>query len=363
MNEVEEAKRSLSAPVEERVDVFPGGFLDYKYTFDNFVVGKSNEYAYASARGVADRPGLTGIYNPLFIAGRSGLGKTHLLKAIGFKIGKSRPGLRIGYYSTPRFTEEVIKAIHDNKRYEFREALLSKCDVLLMDDIQHLSKAEATQDEFFYVFNAFLESGRQVVVTSDQSPAQIKDVHDRIISRFKGGVYADVQPPDLETRIAFLKKKDPRLSDDNAYLIASCVKASIRELEGALNQVTALAAYKGQPISSELVRTVLRPFLQNHERAPSFEDIVSTVAQSYGVKSIDIRGKSRTQHLARARHVAMYLARTLTDLSSPVIAKELGGRDHSTVLYGTEAIAELMKSDEVLDSQIQHIVRKLKGGT
>lgn len=357
---LEEFKEGLQAPNEVVVKTLFGEVLTPKYTFETFVVGKSNQFAHASALAVANKPS---VYNPLFIAGKTGLGKTHLLKAIGYRLATQWPELRICYYSTQRFMEEVIQSIQHNTRHELRESFTQKCDILLMDDIQFLSRASSTQDEFFHIFNTLFDARKQIVISSDRLPKEISDVNDRIISRFEWGMVADIEPPELETRVAILKTRaamdNIELQDDVAYLIGSYVKANIRELEGSLTKIAGHAAFYRQPITTDLVRKVLRNYISEKQKIISMDEIIATVAQFYSLKSSDIRGSSKKGPVARARQIVMYLARELTDLSCSSIGSELGGKHHTTILYGHEFVTDKVKGDPVLKSQIQQITNSL----
>ncbi len=353
-------KDGLEAPSEAWVKTHFGEILTPKYSFENFVVGKSNQFAHASAQAVATKPG---VYNPLFIVGKTGLGKTHLLKAIGYKIATTRPELRICYSSTQKFIEEVIQSIRHDSRHKLHDLYQTSCDVLLMDDIQFLSRATSTQDEFFHIFNGLFDSGKQIIITSDRQPKEIADVHDRIISRFEWGMVADIEPPELETRVAILRSRAEadhiELSDDVAYLIATYVKANIRELEGSLTKLAGHAAIYNVSISTELVKKVLKTYISEKHRVVSMDDIIALVAQYYHLKPADLRGPSRKGAMAKARQVCMYLAREVGHLSCTSIGQELGSRHHTTVLHGSEFILMALKSDSVLKSQIQHLESQL----
>lgn len=350
----------IEAPTEAFVKTHFGEILSPKYSFESFVVGKSNQFAHASALAVATKPS---VYNPLFIVGKTGLGKTHLLKAIGYRLATTRPELRICYSSTQKFIEEVILSIRHDTRHKLHEMYQTSCDVLLMDDIQFLSRATSTQDEFFHIFNGLFDAGKQIVITSDRQPKEIADVHDRIISRFEWGMVADVEAPELETRVAILRSRAEadhiELSDDVAYLIGTYVKANIRELEGSLTKLAGHAAIYNVPISSELVKKVLRNYVSEKQKIVAIEDIIAAVAQYYHIKATEIRGPSRKGAVAKARQVVMYLSREIAHLSSSSIGQELGNRHHTTVLHGHDYISLAMKSDPVLKTQIQQLETQL----
>jgi chromosomal replication initiator protein len=343
-------------PLETGVKTIFGEILSPKYSFETFIVGKSNQFAHASAMAVADKPS---VYNPLFIAGKTGLGKTHLLKAIGYKMATHRPGTRICYCSTQKFIEEVIQSIRHDTRHKLHEAYQAHCDVLLMDDIQFLARATSTQDEFFHIFNSLYDAGKQIVITSDRLPKEISDVSDRIISRFEWGMVADIEMPELETRVAILKARAESekifLTDEVAYLIGSYVKSNIRELEGSLTKLAGHAAIYNTNITPELVKKVLKSYITDKQRVVSVEDIITTVAHHYGIKPVDLKGPSRKGPVAKARQVVMYLSRELAYLSTSAIGHELGGRHHTTVLHGYEFIESELRTDAVLRNQLKQI--------
>jgi chromosomal replication initiator protein len=355
-SEVRDLQQAMEVPSKFDVRTMFGEVLTQKYSFETFVVGKSNQFAHASAMAVATKPS---VYNPLFISGRTGLGKTHLLKAIGFKIATSNPSVRICYCSTQRFIEEVIQSIRHDTRHQLHELYKTSCDVLLMDDIQFLASKSSTQDEFFHIFNSLYDSGKQIVIASDRSPKEISDVHDRIISRFEWGMVSDIEPPEIETRVAILKARAEAeqilLSDESAYLIANFVKSNVRELEGSLIKIAAHAAMYGQEISTELVRRVLKGYIAEKQRIVSIEEIISAVSNFYGLKSSEIRGPSRKGPVARARQVVMFLGREIANLSASAVGQELGNRHHTTVLHGHEFIGTSLQSDASLKMQIKQL--------
>jgi chromosomal replication initiator protein len=288
------------------------------------------------------------------------------LKAIGYKMATQRPETRICYCSTQKFIEEVIQSIRHDTRHKLHEAYQSHCDVLLMDDIQFLARATSTQDEFFHIFNSLYDAGKQIVITSDRLPKEISDVSDRIISRFEWGMVADIEMPELETRVAILKARAEsekiELSDDVAYLIGSYVKSNIRELEGSLTKLAGHAAIYNTPITAELVKKVLKSYITDKQRVVSVEDIITTVAHHYGIKPVDLKGPSRKGPVAKARQVVMYLARELAYLSTSAIGLELGGRHHTTVLHGYEFIEGELRTDAVLRNQLKQIENLLLNG-
>jgi chromosomal replication initiator protein len=354
--EVRDLQQAMEAPSKFDVRTIFGEVLTQKYSFETFVVGKSNQFAHASAMAVATKPG---VYNPLFISGRTGLGKTHLLKAIGYRIASNNPNTRICYCSTQRFIEEVIQSIRHDTRHQLHELYKTNCDVLLMDDIQFLARASSTQDEFFHIFNSLYDSGKQIVIASDRSPKEISDVHDRIISRFEWGMVSDIEPPEIETRVAILKARADAekigLSDEAAYLIANFVKSNVRELEGSLIKIAAHAAMYGQEISPELVRRVLKGYIAERQKIVSIEEIIGAVSHFYGLKSSEIRGPSRKGPVARARQIVMFLGREIANLSASAVGQELGNRHHTTVLHGHEFISQSQQTDASLKTQIKQL--------
>jgi chromosomal replication initiator protein len=362
-SDLQNIKQTLEAPPDHGIRTMAGDVLTPKYSFETFIVGKSNQFAHASAIAVADKPS---VYNPLFIAGKTGLGKTHLLKAIGYRLALTRPELRICYTSTQKFIEEVILSIKHDTRHKLHEAYQHNCDLLLIDDIQFLARATSTQDEFFQIFNSLYDAGKQIVITSDRLPKEISDVSDRIISRFEWGMVADIETPELETRVAILKSRAEaegiELSDDVAYLIGSYVKSNIRELEGSLTKLAGHAAIYNVPISADLVKKVLKNYISDKTRIISIEDIVSLVAQQYSIKATDLRGPSRKGPVARARQIVMFLAREVAGLSSSAVGQELGGRHHTTVLHGQDFISSEARSDTVLRNQLQQLESLLING-
>lgn len=357
----EDLKLNIESPRGTEVKTVLGEVLGPKYSFENYVVGKSNQFAHASALAVATKPG---VYNPLFISGKTGLGKTHLLKAIGYRLAQHSPGVKICYSSTQRFIEDVIQSIQHNQRHELRELYKNQCDILLLDDIQFLSRANSTQDEFFHIFNSLYDAGKQIVVASDRLPKEIQDVHERVISRFEWGMVSEIDVPELETRVAILRSRAQsekiRLADDVAYLIASYVKSNVRELEGSLIKIAAHAAMYTQEITVELVRKVLKNYIAEKQKIVSIEDLIALVSQFYGLKSSDLRGQSRKGPVAKARQIVMFLAREVAQMSASAIGQELGSRHHTTILHGHSFIKESIEKDPVLKNQIRQIENSLK---
>ena len=328
-----------------------------RYTFETFVVGNSNRLAHAASLAVVERPATA--YNPLFLYGGVGLGKTHLLHAIGW--AAQQRGLRALYVSSESFTNDLINSIRTQNTEQFREKYRST-DVLLVDDIQFIAGKESTQEEFFHTFNTLHGAGKQIVISSDRPPKAILTLEERLRSRFEWGLIADIQPPDLETRIAILRFKAERqpipVPDAVLDLIAHQVHSNIRELEGALNAVLARAQLMRQPLTVELAQQALRDLLPRTEhRTP--EEIIATVAKFYGLKVEDLTGKKRHRSVVRPRQIAMFLAREETNASLPQIGRALGGRDHTTILHGYEKIADLLERDEALRRELLSIKERL----
>ncbi|MFH1874631.1 MAG: chromosomal replication initiator protein DnaA [Pseudomonadota bacterium] len=335
--------------------------LNLKYDFERFVVGSSNQFVHAACQAVADLPG--GHYNPLFIYGGVGLGKTHLLHAVGLKILQQRPNLNVLYVSAETFTNEVINGIRYDKMPELRQKYRENLDVLLIDDIQFIAGKERTQDEFFYTFNCLHDSHRQIVLTSDKLPKEIPGIEDRLRSRFEWGLIADIQPPDLETRVAILKKKadleNIYCPDDVAMFLASSIKSNVRELEGSLIRVSAFASLTKAKTSLELTKEVLRNIIQ--DRAPTYtiESIQRTVAEFYKISVADLKSPRRTKNLAYPRQIAMYLCKKLTSSSFPEIGIRFGGKDHTTVMHACKKIEALLVSHSGLQEDIGIIERTI----
>jgi chromosomal replication initiator protein len=361
------------APLERPEDAFRPGTgspgtrsedarLNDKYTFETFVIGSSNRFAHAAAVAVAEQPARA--YNPLFIYGGSGLGKTHLLHAIGHYTRTLYKGTRVRYVSSEEFTNEFINSIRDDKAASFQRRYRD-VDVLLVDDIQFLSGKVQTQEEFFHTFNTLHNANKQIVVTSDLPPKQLPDFEDRMRSRFEWGLITDVQPPDLETRIAILRKKSvqERLVAPPEVLeyIASKISSNIRELEGALIRVTAFASLNRQPVDLAITEVVLKDLLPS-DTGPEITaaQIMAATAQYFGVTVDDLCGSSRSRVLVTARQIAMYLCRELTDLSLPKIGQAFGGRDHTTVMHADRKIRQLMAERRSLYNQVTDLTSRIK---
>jgi chromosomal replication initiator protein len=334
--------------------------LNPRYTFDSFVVGSSNQFAQAACQAVAELPSRA--YNPLFIYGGVGLGKTHLLHAVGRQSVRLFPGMTVVYLSSERFTNELINAIRYDRTAEFRTRYRT-IDLLLIDDIQFISGKERTQEEFFHTFNDLYESRKQIIVSSDCSPKDIPEIEERLRSRFEWGLIADIQPPDFETRVAILKKKAAqervRLADDVAYLIASRIKSNIRELEGSLTRMIAFCALTGREMGVDLAQEVLGDLWGEEEKVITIDQIQRKVAEFFGIKLSDLKAKSRTKAVAFPRQVAMYLARQLTHASLAEIGRAFGGKDHTTVLHAVDKIQTLLVEDPKLKKNVDGLIQTI----
>jgi chromosomal replication initiator protein len=335
--------------------------LNPRYTFDAFVVGSSNQFAQAACQAVAEMPSRA--YNPLFIYGGVGLGKTHLLHAVGHQTARVFPGLSILYLSSERFTNELINAIRYDRTAEFRGRYRTM-DLLLIDDIQFISGKERTQEEFFHTFNDLYESRKQIIVSSDCSPKDIPDIDERLRSRFEWGLIADIQPPDFETRVAILKKKAAVdrvvLPDDVAYLIASRIRSNIRELEGSLTRMTAFCGFSGRELSIDLAQEVLGDLWGEPEKVITIEQIQKKVGEFFGLSVTDLKAKTRTKAVALPRQIAMYLARQLTHASLAEVGRAFGGKDHTTVLHAVAKIASLLQEDPKLRKNVDGLIHAIK---
>lgn len=338
-----------------------GIYLNPKYTFESFVVGPSNQFAQAAARSVSEATGKT--YNPLFIYGGVGLGKTHLISAVGHAVIDRNPNLTVLYVSSEQFTNEVVSAIRHDRMGEFKEKYRN-LDVLLLDDIQFIANKTATQEEFFHTFNALYERQRQIVVSSDRPPKEITAVTDRLRSRFSMGLIADIQPPEIETKIAILLKKADReritIPDEVAYYLASKIRSNIRELEGCLIRLGAQASLTGRPIDREMAKTILRDLIEEDEKPITGENIQKIVCEYFGLKLTDIKAKKRTKEVTLPRQIAMYIIKQLTDMSLSDIGKGFGGKDHATVIYACKQIEEKRAKDEAFNRMIENLLRKAK---
>jgi len=340
-----------------------GGGINPKYTFDSFVIGSSNRFAHAAALAVAEAPAQA--YNPLFIYGHTGLGKTHLLHAVANYAGQHSSNLTVRYVTSETFVNDFINSLRD-KRIEGFKQRYRTYDVLLIDDVQFFEHKERIQEEFFHTFNSLHEAGRQVVMSSDRPPRDIATLEDRLRSRFEWGLITDIQPPDLETRIAILRRKvkyDGINVDDPEVLtfVAGRVSTNIRELEGALTRVVAFSSLTGRRMDVELAQDVLRDvFPQGEAAAVSIERIQEAVCERFSVRLEELVGEKRSQNIVYPRQVAMYLSRELTDSSLPKIGKEFGGRDHTTVIHATSKIARLIVQDRSVYNLVQELTARIK---
>jgi len=345
---------------EPLVSVGLGG-LSPRYSFETFIVGASNQFAHAACRAVAEAPSRS--YNPLFLYGGVGLGKTHLMHAIGHYVLTQSPGLTLTYISAERFMNEVVNAIRYDRILDFRERYRS-VDILLVDDIQFIVGKERTQTEFFHTFNALHDAQKQIVLSSDCPPHQISELEERLRSRFEWGLIADIQPPDLETKIAILKRKAEAegvaLPDDVALYIAGRSKSNIRELEGSLIRLLAYASLKGQDVSMSLVQDVLRDVLRREERVVTIDSIQKFVADYYQLKLVELKSKNNSRSVALPRQVAMYLCKNLTSASLPEIGKGFGGKHHSTVIHSIRKVEELRQKDTVFNSLVNTLIESFR---
>ena len=340
----------------------PAGGLDARYTFETFVVGSSNQFAQAACLAVAEHP--SAAYNPLFIYGGVGLGKTHLLHAIGHRLTQSPSPIRVQYLSTEKFTNEMINALRNNKMTNFRDKYRTM-DVLLVDDIQFLASKERTQEEFFHTFNTLHDSMRQIVIASDRPPKELAEIEDRLRSRFEWGLIADIQPPDLETKVAILQKKAETervlLPTDVALYIASNIRSNVRELEGALIRLTAFVSLTGRDLSMVTAQEVLKNLIDSQVRKITIEAIQRAVSDQFGLRPAEIKAKNNSHSIVFPRQIAMYLAKQLTEASLPEIGRQFGGKHHTTVLHSVEKIAEQRKTDKDLNRLLNKLTEVLGG--
>ncbi len=334
------------------------------YTFDRFIVGKSNEFAHAAALAVAENPGKN--YNPLFIYGNSGLGKTHLLLAIGQYIHAHVPGAKIAYVKGDEFINQMVKAIKEGTVDDFH-VRYRDVDLLLVDDIQFIAGKRATQEEFFHTFNNIYEAGHQIVITSDRPPLEMATLDDRLRTRFEGGLMADIQPPDLETRMAIARNKAAQLglilSDEAVTYIATVITANVRQLEGVIKRLTAYKELLGDEITVDAVKRAIDDVVRIGDYIPTPEKIIRETAKYYGIKEDDLTGQSRSKNTVMARQVSMYLMRNLTNLSLQAIGEQHGGRNHATVLSSIRKVEELVKSDPNMAGVIRDITSNITTNT
>jgi chromosomal replication initiator protein len=355
-----EAEPDLPAPPDLESTILVGG-LNGRYSFDNFIVGPSNQFAHAACRAVAEAPSRS--YNPLFIYGGVGLGKTHLMHAIGQYVLNHVPNLKLTYISSERFMNEMINAVRFDRILDFRERYRN-VDVLLVDDIQFLAGKEGTQTEFFHTFNALYDSQKQIVISSDCPPHEIPSLEERLRSRFEWGLIADIQPPDLETKVAILKKKAEAeavpLPDNVALYIAGKIKSNIRELEGSLIRLIAYASLTGTEISLPLAQDVLKNILDHDEKAVTIEVIQKHVADYYQLKLTELRSRNNSKSIAMPRQIAMFLCKALTNASLPEIGRSFGGKHHSTVIHSIRKVEDLRKRDSHFNSLINNFLEAFR---
>ena len=358
------AMDAAAPPPEEAPELPPVtslGGLNPRYSFDTFVVGPSNQFAEAACRAVAEAPSRS--YNPLFIYGGVGLGKTHLMHAIGHYVLTHHRNSRLTYISSERFMNEMINAVKNDRIFEFRERYRS-VDVLLVDDVQFLAGKEGTQTEFFHTFNSLFDAQKQIVISSDCPPREIPSLEERLRSRFEWGLIADIQPPDLETKVAILQKKAEAeavpLPDNVALYIAGKIRSNIRELEGSLIRLIAYASLKGQEISLQLAQDVLKHVLDHDEKAVTIEVIQKFVADYYRLKPNDLKQKNNSKSISRPRQIAMYLCKNLTSASLPEIGRSFGGKHHSTVIHSIKMVERMKDDDRDFNKLLNSFVESLK---
>ncbi|HMH08602.1 MAG TPA: chromosomal replication initiator protein DnaA, partial [Terriglobales bacterium] len=336
--------------------------LNQRYTFDAFVIGSGNQFAHAACQAVAERPSKA--YNPLFLYGGVGMGKTHLMQAIGHEIKRRQPQSAICYVSSEKFTNEMINSLRYDKMISFRDKFRN-VDVLLVDDIQFLAQKERTQEEFFHTFNALHESMKQIVIASDRPPKELAEIEDRLRSRFEWGLIADIQPPDLETKVAILQKKAEQekviLPTDVALYIASNIRSNVRELEGALIRLVAHSSLIGAEITLPYTQQVLKNFIDSQARKVTIESIQKAVAEQFGLRLVEIKAKNNSRAIVYPRQIAMYLAKHLTEASLPEIGRQFGGKHHTTVLHSVDKIDGTRKTDKDLNRLINKMTEQLGG--
>ena len=336
--------------------------LNARYTFDAFVIGSGNQFAHAACQAVAQRPSKA--YNPLFLYGGVGMGKTHLMQAIGHEIKRLMPQAAICYVSSEKFTNEMINSLRYDKMSSFRDKFRN-VDVLLIDDIQFLAQKERTQEEFFHTFNALHESMKQIVIASDRPPKELAEIEDRLRNRFEWGLIADIQPPDLETKVAILQKKAEQeritLPTDVALFIASNIRSNVRELEGALIRLVAHSSLTNTDITLPYSQQVLKNFIDSQARKVTIESIQKAVAEQFGLRLLEIKAKNNSRAIVYPRQIAMYLAKHLTEASLPEIGRQFGGKHHTTVLHSVEKIEETRKTDKDLNRMLNKLTEQLGG--
>ena len=351
---------ATSGPEQARFDWNTAAQLNPRYTFDAFVIGNGNQFAHAAARAVAERPSKA--YNPLFLYGGVGMGKTHLMQAIGHEVKRHQPQASICYVSSEKFTNEMINSLRYDKMSSFRDKFRS-VDVLLIDDIQFLAQKERTQEEFFHTFNALHESMKQIVIASDRPPKELAEFEDRLRSRFEWGLIADIQPPDLETKVAILQKKAESehvtLPTDVALFVASNIRTNVRELEGALVRLIAWCGLHGMEINLPTAQTCLKQFIDTQVRKITIEAIQRATAEQFGMRVVELKQKNNSRQIVVPRQIAMYLAKQMTEASLPEIGRQFGGKHHTTVMHSISKIDELRRTDKDLNRTINKLMETL----
>ncbi len=356
-------KKNIEKLEQKRIRLANKGiYLNPKYTFDNFIRGMSNQFAHAAALAVAESPGK--IYNPLFVYGGAGLGKTHLMNAIGNRVLETRHDMSILYIPTEQFITEVVSALRHDKMTELKEKYRN-LDLLLLDDIQFIAGKERTQEEFFHTFNSLYEKQKQIVVSCDRSPKEMSDITDRLRSRFTMGLIADIQVPDVETKIAIIHKKAEMMNirnipEDVVEFLASGIKSNIRELEGSLIRIAAQASFSGEEITIDKTKKILKDVIHDDQRPITVETVQKAVCDFYTMKLSDIKAKRRTKDITLPRQVAMYLAKQVTGSSLSEIGKAFGGKDHATVIYACKQIEDRRSKDESFNRIIENLLQKIK---
>jgi chromosomal replication initiator protein len=347
-------------PAQGRFDWDSAAQLNPRYTFDAFVIGSGNQFAHAACQAVAERPSKA--YNPLFLYGGVGMGKTHLMQAIGHEIKRRTPQAAICYVSSEKFTNEMVNSLRYDKMISFRDKFRT-VDVLLVDDIQFLAGKERTLEEFFHTFNALHESMKQIVIASDRPPKELAEFEDRLRSRFEWGLIADIQPPDLETKVAILQKKAEQervtLPTEVALFIASNIRSNVRELEGALIRLVAHSSLIGAEITLPYTQQVLKNFIDSQARKVTIESIQKAVAEQFGLRLVEIKAKNNSRSIVYPRQIAMYLAKHLTEASLPEIGRQFGGKHHTTVLHSVVKIEEVRKNDKDLNRLLNKLTEQL----
>ena len=347
---------------QARFDWDSAALLNPRYTFDGFVIGAGNQFAHAAAQAVAERPSKA--YNPLFLYGGVGMGKTHLMQAIGHEVKRRQPEASICYLSSEKFTNEMINSLRYDKMISFRDKFRN-VDVLLVDDIQFLAQKERTQEEFFHTFNALHESMKQIVIASDRPPKELAEIEDRLRSRFEWGLIADIQPPDLETKVAILQKKAEServsLPMEVALFVASNIRSNVRELEGALIRLIAYCSLTGIEITLSTAQQVLKNFIEAQSKKITIESIQKSVAEQFGLRVAEIKAKNNSRAIVYPRQIAMYLTKHMTEASLPEIGRQFGGKHHTTVMHSIDKIEETRKADKDLNRLLNKLTEALSG--